>query len=311
MSDKSEMLSPRAVVRQVAEAVPENLRQNVIIVGSLAAGYHYFEGESGAEVRTKDVDCLIYPRKQAIIAGVGVANTLLSSGWTIAETLEERKPGDATTPESNLPLVRLCPPESRQWFLELLTVPESEKDIAKAFLRIETPAGHFVLCSFIFLALAEWRPVTTEYGIDVARPEMMALANLLHHPKIGPEKMSKPFVGREIKRSNKDLGRVIALAHLASERNPDALGEWVNLWHEALQDRFPTTWPTHAAKVGNGLRELLNPANEDDFDEAYHTVANGLLTRKAVTKPQLRATGRRLMAESIEHLEELARNEGG
>ena len=38
-------LSPDAVMAQIAAALPDDCRQNVIIVGSLAAGYHFFAGD--------------------------------------------------------------------------------------------------------------------------------------------------------------------------------------------------------------------------------------------------------------------------
>lgn len=59
---------------------------------------------------------------------------------------------------------------------------------------------------------------------------MMALANMLEHPEIRPETMSILIAGRENKRSNKDLGRVLAIAHLASIRNEDALLKWLEKW---------------------------------------------------------------------------------
>jgi hypothetical protein len=46
----------------------------------------------------------------------------------------------------------------------------------------------------------------------------MALANLLEHPVIGPQTMSTKIGGRTLKRSNKDLGRVLAIARLSENR---------------------------------------------------------------------------------------------
>ena len=99
--------------------------------------------------------------------------------------------------------------------------------------------GHFSLCSFGFLLLAEYQPIATPFGIAIARPEMMALANLLHHPFIGPERMSGLIGDRKIKRSNKDLGRVLALAYLSEERQEDSLLTWPDVWANCSERQIP------------------------------------------------------------------------
>ncbi len=105
-----------------------------------------------------------------------------------------------------------------------------------------TGYGHFGLPSFGFLSLANFNPLPTDAGIAIARPEMMALANLLEHPVIGSDTMSGGFAGRtDIKRSNKDLGRVLAIARLATTRDEDALLTWPKLWEQALQDGYSRT----------------------------------------------------------------------
>jgi len=81
--------------------------------------------------------------------------------------------------------------------------------------RLHTKAGDFVIPSFDYLALAEWQPLSTQPGVLMARPEMMALANILHHPEISDKLIAEtPW-----KRSNKDLRRVLALAHLTLARD--------------------------------------------------------------------------------------------
>lgn len=57
---------------------------------------------------------------------------------------------------------------------------------------------------------------------------MMALAHLLEHPVIGAQTMSTVIGGLILKRSNKDLGRVLAIARLSdgpSIENWPVLGE--------------------------------------------------------------------------------------
>ena len=55
-----ELMSPDDVLAQIASALPPTCRDNVIIVGSLAAGFHFFSGDPERAIRTKDVDWLAW-----------------------------------------------------------------------------------------------------------------------------------------------------------------------------------------------------------------------------------------------------------
>lgn len=55
-------VSPRKVLAQVAAAIPAEIHPNIVIIGSLAAGYGLFRrGDATFGVRTKDVDCVLSP----------------------------------------------------------------------------------------------------------------------------------------------------------------------------------------------------------------------------------------------------------
>jgi hypothetical protein len=299
-------VSPVAVLREIAAAIPEDCRKNIVVIGSLAAGYHYFPEKGTQLVRTKDADCLLAPRVAAIPAGVAVTERLLSNDWTFRVDDRWPKPGTTDTPQDDLPAVRLNPPgESAAWFIELLAVPERPEDRSISHTRIHTKFGDFSLVSFGFLALANWEPILTDLGIYIARPEMMALANLLSHPQIGPETMGGLIEEREIKRSNKDLGRVLALALLAVQRDEDSLLKWPKQWESALRDRYPNEWRSLAENMGSGLRQLL--ASEDDLDEARHTCQWGLLASNPPTKTVLRIAGERLLQDARVPLERASR----
>jgi hypothetical protein len=124
---------------------------------------------------------------------------------------------------------------------------------------------------------------------------------------IGPQTMSGLIGGRRIKRSNKDLGRVLALALLAERKNEDSLLAWARLWPDALQARFPARWRELALQAGQGVRQLLKQDHEEDFDEALHTCAYGLLASQPPTNALLRTAGERLLVDAIEPLEKLAK----
>lgn len=302
-------LSPTEVLAQVGQALPADVRANVIIIGSLAAGYHFFAGDGARAIRTKDVDCLLSPHSKAVAAATEVTDQLIRADWKLREGQEWSQPGTKEDPEDGLPMVRLRPPgeTASPWFLELLSAPPAyvPGGAGKKLRRVETSIGHFAICSFDFLALAEWEPLETVHGVRIARPEMMVLANLLHHPKIADILIA----GTDYKRSNKDLGRVLALAYLATERDrrdgTEELGAWAGRMWRALHDKFGDQAACLANRAGAGLRALL--ASQADLEQALRIVNLGLLASMDVPVEGFSATGRRFMSEVIDELETLAR----
>ena len=292
-------VSPRAVLTEIVEAIPEDCKKNIIIIGSLAVGYHFFAENESMVVRTKDADCLLSPRIEAVHAGEAITEQLMNSDWKFSNAGGWGTPGNENTPLNELSAVRLHPPGKNEWFIELLTVPENSTDRGKKWQRLHTKHGDFGLPSFGFLSLTNCLPLEREeLGIKIARPELMALANLLEHPKIRPERMSGLIENRSIKRSNKDLGRVLAIAYLNTAQNPDSLETWPEIWTSALQDRFPENWKELARNTGSGIRELLG--SDPDLDEAYHTCRYGLLASQPPTVEQLQIAGERLLLDAIE-----------
>ncbi|MBS0448122.1 MAG: hypothetical protein JSR59_19495, partial [Proteobacteria bacterium] len=262
-------LSPSKVLTQVAGALPADVRSNVIIIGSLAAGYHFFAGDGARAIRTKDVDCLFSPHSKAIAVATEVTDQLIKADWELREDPDWGEPGNEGDSEDKLPMVRLRPPggTTSPWFLELLSAPPAFEPGApsKKLRRVETSIGHFAICSFDFLALAEWQPLETVHGVRIARPEMMALANLLHHPEIADTLIA----GTDYKRSNKDLGRVLALAYLAVQRDrrgdTEEFDAWAGRMWSALKDKFDDQAPRLGARAGAGLRELLESPTKKPY----------------------------------------------
>ncbi len=250
------------------------------------------------------MDCVIYPRAKAVPAGQQVTNALLASNWKPETGGKFSEPGNSETLDQDLPAVRLYPPDSSQWFVELLTVPASENEYGRQFTRIQvlattdkTTIWHFGLPSFRFLALTQWKPFKSEFGICYARPSMMALANLLEHPSIGTATMNIPIAGRTIKRSNKDIGRVVALAYLSGV---DELEGWSQEWQQALNEIFPESYADLISKIGSGLECLLQ--SEEDREEATHTCNSGLLASTPITPNQFKIIIQRLQQDVIEEL---------
>ena len=294
------LLSPRNVLLQVMATLPKDRLKNVIVIGSLAVAYHYFKDDDEGEVRTKDVDCLLAPRGEMVQAGEEMTIRLCKAGWRHRKDGGFGEPQAGPEPHESLSAIRLYPPESEDWFIELLAVPDSESDTGKKWVPLRTDEGYFGLPSFEFLSLAAHRPIETEFGIRYARPAMMALANLLSHPMIGPETMSSKYEGKGFKRSNKDLGRVLAIARLD---NDDGMAQWAGIMKEALRNCFPTRYPDLAKRAGSGFRELLD--GDEDMKEAQHICNNSLLAGNRASLEELRATGRRFIQDVIEPLAQI------
>lgn len=317
MTSQAGLLTPAEVLEQLALALPEALRDDIIIVGSLAAGYHFFADDGTKAIRTKDVDCLFSPHAKAVAAAVEVTEKLLEAGWIPRKDARWSEPGKPTQAVEELPMVRLKPPGGQggqggqenpgQWFVELLSAPPAYRpgEAAKKLQRVRTRTGDFAICSFDYLALVEWEPLPTRCGLRIARPELMALANMLHHPVIGDALIANT----EDKRSNKDLGRVLALAHLTIVRErrdeTDELERWPASMWAALQANFGLEAERLAARAHEGIDALL--ASESDLAQALRIANLGLLASMDLDLAAIRATGRRLQVEVLEPLADLAR----
>jgi hypothetical protein len=287
----SQSLNANVVLHKLALALPKKLHQNIIIVGSLSAAAQLIQ-DADTELRTKDIDGMLAPNATAVIAAKEIATTLISEGWEPRVSSDKYDlPANAETPQDKLPVVRLKPPGQGkdEWFLELLAAPPAlapDADGKTRFSeRVETSTSHFEIPSFAYLGVTQSQPVPHASGLQLASVATMALSNLLHHPHIDEKMMSDSIEGRLIKRANKDLGRVVAMAHLNDQIDENAVEQWPNIWMKALQElNAPMGTRAKLEYINSGMQALRE--SHEDKDEALHSINNGLLSSRPMDMRQ-------------------------
>jgi hypothetical protein len=280
------LLDPKKLFRRLADDLPKALHKHVFIVGSLAAAYHFRSALEGRAVNTKDADVVVYPAGN-VRAAKELAVELLDLGWRrtpICFPLKHRSPAD------RLRALRLFPPRSQDYFVELLGLPAPGQSKPVVWVPIKLPDGWYGVGCFRFMRLTSIGRLKSSEGLSYASPSMMALANLLSHPKIGKQ----PIGDTKIRRSAKDLGRVLALAWLSGRDGTEA---WLRDWQPAIRHCFPKRWRQLSKGTGSGLQELLDtPAA---LEEARITADIGLLNGRGVSAENLRAVGRQLVEDVL------------
>jgi hypothetical protein len=92
MKPEAKEILPRKVLAEVACAIPDYVHPNIVIIGSLAAGYWLFQSNQSFGVRTKDIDCVLSP-----LSGPLLADGLLHLGFS------DLKRGQLLLEAGNLP----------------------------------------------------------------------------------------------------------------------------------------------------------------------------------------------------------------
>ena len=206
----SETLDPVPLFEELARQVPKDLLPNLLVVGSLAAAYHFRNALAGKGGNTKDADLVIQPAG-AVDECREIAHRLLDAGW---RPHADCTPSSPETPPEELWAIRLLPPDVDFYFIELLGLPKPGQARPMIWEPVEVQGGWYGLPTFRYMGLVGHASHQADEGVAYAAPRMMALANLLSHPALGTETMTKPIGDRIIKRSSKDLGRVLGLAWL-------------------------------------------------------------------------------------------------
>lgn len=272
------------------------------MVGSLAAAYHFRVELQRQGVNTKDADLVVHPAGDTLSCA-GMAERLLDRGWQRHPDCYAARFPD---PADALRAIRLYPPDSTDYFVEFLNLPEVGQREIQKWVPVEVAGGWYGLPTFRFQGLSAHGRLRSEQGLEYASPAMMALPNLLCHPIVRPDRMSQPIGGRKILRSPRDLGRVLAIAQLSTREEVEA---WLDRWLQGLKACFPDEWRELARSAGNGLRELLD--REEVLEEALHTCEVGLLRGRGVTLANLAAIGEQVVVDLIEPLEEAAATDSG
>jgi hypothetical protein len=287
-------LDPAELFDRIANDIPESLHSHLIVTGSLAAAYEFHAQLEGQAVNTKDADLVVHPAGEEKNCAEMTQN-LLQLGWT---PTEQCFPHADPEPIDDLCAIRLYPPNSSDYFIEFLNVPAIGQETAKKWIPLELADGWYGLPSFRYMGVVALGPLKSKAGIEYANPAMMALANLLAHPRVGDSRIESGTM-EGVLRSAKDLGRVIALAHLAGR---DETENWITPWISAIETCFPNNKRDLVSTLGEGLRDLIDdPAALED---AHKTTDIGLLSGMNVTPQNLTVTAERLIVDVIEPVRE-------
>lgn len=269
-------LDAASLLKRVAKQVPQALRANVVVIGSIATAWAFRDVSGIHSVATKDIDLLLRPAIDAVATAATLGQDLLEDGW-VAQFTHGREPGNADTPDDDLPALRLSPPENRNgWFVELLAEPPQDQTARKHWRRFQTELGVFGLPSFRYMRVAVHGARETGFDLRVATPACMALAHLLEHAD--PDKTPISNLPGGPPRFAKDVGRAISLWWLARQQSATAGEAWLREWNETSTALYPRSSAEMKTAARNGLASIA-----DYLPEAHAVALNGVLAPHGTT----------------------------
>jgi hypothetical protein len=158
-------LDPVILFRTLCKDIPQDLRRDVFVTGSLAAAYAFKVRLAGQAINTKDADLLIHPAGN-VDSARKMAERLLAMGW---------RPTDQCKPLAEMPddveqlwAIRLMPPGSSDYFIEFLNVPVEEQAAIKLWIPVQLNGGWYGLPSFKFMGLLTWFRRASDEGLEYA-----------------------------------------------------------------------------------------------------------------------------------------------
>jgi hypothetical protein len=257
------------LLRRLAERVPKGLHANIVVIGSIATAWAFRDVARTAMVATKDIDLLPQPSVDAVSTAEALGGRLLSEGWT-PRFPNDAQPGTSSTPDQDLPALRLAPPDDRDgWFVELLAEPPASQVERKRWRRFSTAHGDFGLPSFRFMRVAIHAAPEAMLGLRAPEPACMALAHLLEHAD--PDRTPISGLPGNPPRFVKDVGRAVALWWLANQQSPLAPTHWPAQWRNALDVAFPNRHDKLLAGASKALH-VLEPYLRDAHQIALTSV---------------------------------------
>ena len=283
-----DLLDPRKTLEGLRGHFPAALLKKAVVVGSLAAALSFRARLKTRGIITKDADLLIQSTGGTAQAR-RLMESLLAKDWE-RSTLPGKEcfPMDRRTPADRCRAIRLLPPKSGEFYLEVLGLPTLDQSRPLVWKAVDARDGRYAVPCFRFMGLVGVGALAHESGFRHAAPPMMALANLLSHPELGVQRVKDESGKPRELRAAKDLGRALSLWFLSREEERKA---WGDLWIRGLRGRFPRTWK--ALSPASGLRALI--ADRAALIEAHRLSARGLLDGFDIHPDQMKVLAEELL----------------
>lgn len=265
-----QVLDAELLLASVANEIPESLRPNVVIIGSVATAWAFRELLGSGAVATKDIDLLLQPAVDAVATAERLGQNLLDESWQ-PQYKQGRPPGTPETSDNELPALRLAPPGmSTGWFVELMAMPTPGQTERRRWIRFRTASGDFGLPSFRYMPVAVHAADESPFGLRIAKPANMALAHLLEHAD--PDRTPVASLPNQPARFIKDIGRAVSLWWLANQGSVLAAQQWGGEWRTSLAAHHSSETAETLAAARKGLVALA-----DYVREAHATARLGVL----------------------------------
>lgn len=131
----------------------------------LRAAYHYKAKLEGQAINTKDADLVVHPAGH-VDSCRAMTEKLRALGW---RNTEDCYPQSEDVPADEQRAIRLFPPNSNEYFIEFLNIPDKDQVKAKDWILLRLPDGCYGLPSFRFLGIVSIDRMTSKVGLEYAQ----------------------------------------------------------------------------------------------------------------------------------------------